>query len=151
MHWTGQSTFTIHDETVIYLRRKYNNNREGIGFIPHQWFIQSLVIVNQASKSMMSITLNIQTGKLTVIQLYAPTSLPLEIENFHNDLQVLVDAVPQCDTLVIKGDLNVKVGTDNTNWQKYMGTHDIGSKKPEVTDSSIFALWLQVISNLLIF
>ena len=50
--------------------------------------MQSLVTVNQTSEDMFCITMKITTGKITVIQVYDPTSLaPVEeLEDFCNEL-----------------------------------------------------------------
>ncbi|KAL1267682.1 hypothetical protein QQF64_033045 [Cirrhinus molitorella] len=39
-----------------------------------------------------------------------------------------VSKVPQHDMLLITGDMNAKVGTDNSNYEKAMGTHGHGTK-----------------------
>ena len=50
---------------------------------------------------------------ITVIQVYAPTSNPeeAEVEWFYEDLQDLLELIPQNDFLFIIGDLNAKVGS----------------------------------------
>ena len=68
--------------------------REGIDFKLSQQATQSLNMVNQAYKYMISIILKIQTGKLT-----APLPPDEEKGDFYNKLQVLVDAVPWQNTL----------------------------------------------------
>ena len=51
--------------------------------------------------------------KITVIQVYAPTSNAEEadVEWFYDDLQDLLELTPQKDVLFIIGDLNTKVGS----------------------------------------
>ena len=58
-------------------------------------------------------------GKLfsiTVIQVYAPTSNTeeAEVEQFHEDLQDLLELTPKKDVLFIIGDWNAKVGSQGT-------------------------------------
>ena len=50
---------------------------------------------------------------ITVIQVYSPTSNAEEaaIEQFYEDLQDLLELIPQKDVLFIIGDWNVKVGS----------------------------------------
>ena len=55
-------------------------------------------------------------GKLfniTVIQVYAPTSIAkeAEVERFYEDLQDLLELTPKKDALFIIGDWNAKVGS----------------------------------------
>ena len=51
--------------------------------------------------------------KITVIQVYAPTSNAEEadVEWFYDDLQDLLELTPPKDVLFIIGDLNTKVGS----------------------------------------
>ena len=48
---------------------------------------------------------------ITVIQLYAPTSNAEEAEQFYEDLQDLLELTPKKDALLIIGDWNAKVGS----------------------------------------
>ena len=50
---------------------------------------------------------------ITVIQVYAPTS-NAEVEWFYEDLQDLLELTPKKDVLFIIGDLNAKVGSQET-------------------------------------
>ena len=54
---------------------------------------------------------------ITVIQVYAPTSNAeeAEVEQFHEDLQDLLELTPQKDVLFIIGDWNAKVGSQETH------------------------------------
>ena len=47
----------------------------------------------------------------TVIQVYAPISNAKETEQFHEDLQDLLELTPKKDILFIIGDWNAKVGS----------------------------------------
>ena len=51
-----------------------------------------------------------------VIQVYAPTSNAeeTEVERFYEDLQDLLELTPKKDVLVIIGDWNAKVGSQET-------------------------------------
>ena len=53
---------------------------------------------------------------ITVIQVYAPTSNAeeAEVEQFYEDLQDLLELTPKKDVLVIIGDWNAKVGSQET-------------------------------------
>ena len=53
---------------------------------------------------------------ITVIQAYAPTSNAEEVEvkRFYKDLQDLLELTPKKDVLLITGDWNAKVGSQET-------------------------------------
>ena len=57
-----------------------------------------------------------KANKITVIQVYAPTSNTEEPEAewFYEDLQDLLELTPQKDVLFIIGDWNAKVGSQET-------------------------------------
>ena len=50
---------------------------------------------------------------ITVIQVYAPTSIfeEAEVERFYEDLQELLELKPKKDVLFITGDWNARVGS----------------------------------------
>ena len=54
---------------------------------------------------------------ITVIQTYAPTSNAeeVEVEQFYEDLQDLLELTPKKDVLFIMGDWNAKVGSQETH------------------------------------
>ena len=49
-----------------------------------------------------------------VIQVYAPISNAEEVERFYEDLKDLVELTPKKDVLLIIGDWNAKVGSQET-------------------------------------
>ena len=53
---------------------------------------------------------------ITVIQVYAPTSNTeeAEVEQYYEDLQDLLELTPKKDVLLIIGDWNAKVGSQET-------------------------------------
>ena len=65
---------------------------------------------------MISVCFQDKPFNITVIQVYAPTSYAeeTEVERFYEDLQDLVELTPKKDVLVIIGDWNAKVGSQET-------------------------------------
>ena len=65
---------------------------------------------------MISIHLQGKPFNITVIQVYASTSNAeeAEVERFYEDLQDLLELIPQKDVLSIIGDWNAKVGSQET-------------------------------------
>ena len=64
---------------------------------------------------MFSLTFQGKTFKVTVIQVYAPTSNAeeAEVEQFYENLQDLLELTPPKDVLFIIGDWNAKVGSQD--------------------------------------
>ena len=66
---------------------------------------------------MISVRFQGKPFNITVIQVYAPTSNAeeAEVEQFYEDLQDLLELTPKRDVLFIIGDLNAKVGSQETS------------------------------------
>ena len=62
---------------------------------------------------MISVCFQGNAFNYTVIQVYAPTSnaKKVEVEQFYEDLQDLLELTPKKDVLFIIGDWNAKVGS----------------------------------------
>ena len=62
---------------------------------------------------MTSVHFQSKPFNITVIQVYAPTTnaREVEIEQFYEDLQHLLELTPEKDVLFIIGDWNAKVGS----------------------------------------
>ena len=58
---------------------------------------------------------------------YAPTEDAEVKDAFDDQLQTDVESVHAHDMLLILGDLNAKVGSDNTGSEHVMGKHGIGT------------------------
>ena len=63
---------------------------------------------------MISVHFQGKTVNITVIEVYAPITNAEEAEQFHEDLQDLLELTPEKDALFIIGDWNTKVGSQET-------------------------------------
>mgnify|MGYP000395101110 FL=1 len=67
--------------------------------------------------------------KMNVIQCYSPTndSDGDDKEQFHNQLQnICRERYAEKDVTLLIGDINAKIGADNTGYEEVMGTHGLG-------------------------
>ena len=66
--------------------------------------------------------------QLSIIQGYAPTNdtEPEEKAEFYDNLQSTIDKIPKKDLVIIMGDFNAKIGSDNTGREQVMGRHGEG-------------------------
>ena len=71
---------------------------------------------NLKNDRMLSVHFQGKPFTITVIQVYAPTSNAeeAEVERFYEDLQDLLELTPKKDVLLIIGDWNAKVGSQQT-------------------------------------
>ncbi|VDP07363.1 unnamed protein product [Schistosoma mattheei] len=67
---------------------------------------------------------------MNIIQCYAPTNDNNdEIEDqFYERLQSIIEKCPRKDLTILMGDLNAKVGIDNTEYEDIMGRHGLGER-----------------------
>ena len=56
-----------------------------------------------------------KNGPLTIIQIYAPDTSynDLEIEQFYNELQAMINSLPRKRKYILLGDFNAKVGANS--------------------------------------
>ena len=75
---------------------------------------------------MISVHFQGKLFKITVIQVYAPTSntVEAEVKSFYENLQDLIELTPPKDVLFIKGDWNAKVGSQEA--PGITGSFDLG-------------------------
>ena len=66
--------------------------------------------------------------KLNIIQCYAPTNDKDEEtrEDVYNKLQTLCDKLKENDMTILMGDLNAKIGSDNSGYEEVMGRQRLG-------------------------
>ena len=82
----------------------------------------------------MYVRLNSKHVNLSIIIAYAPTdtSEGEEKDEFYDALQSILKEVPQHDVLLVLGDFNARVGTNNHDKEQVMGKHRIWSN---ITDN----------------
>ena len=79
--------------------------------------VQNAVLgCNLKNNRMISVRFQGKSFIITVIQVYAPTSIAeeAEVERFYEDLQDLLELTPKKDVLFFIGDWNAKVGSQET-------------------------------------
>ncbi|VDP30540.1 unnamed protein product [Schistosoma margrebowiei] len=134
-HWTqvGQQRLAS-GELLLYSGHEEEN-------APHTQGV-ALILSKQAQKAFigweshgpMIIKASFKTKKegisMTVIQCYAPTNDYNEDvkDQFYNRLQSVIEKCPTKDLIILMGDFNAKVGTDNTGYEDIMGRHGLGER-----------------------
>lgn len=79
-----------------------------------------------------------RSGHLTLISAYAPTLTSEDDvkEQFYEQLDQAIKSTPQSGKLVVLGDLNARVGRENSSWEGVLGRHGVG----KVNDNSLLLL-----------
>ena len=100
----------------IYYAGKQSLRRNGVAIIANKRVQSAELGCNLKNNRMISFGFQGKPFNITVIQVYAPTSIAEEtdVECSCDDLQDLLELTPPKDVLNIIGDWNAKVGSQET-------------------------------------
>ena len=112
LKWTGMGEFNSDDHYIYYCGQE-SLRRNGVALIVSKRVQNALLGCNLKNDRMISVCFHIKPFNITVIQAYAQTSNAeeAEVERFCEDLQDLLELTPKKDVLLIIGDWNTKVGS----------------------------------------
>jgi len=115
LKWTGMGEFNSDDHYIYYYRQE-SLRRNGVALMVNKRVQNAVLGCNRKNDRMISVCFQGKPFKITVIQVYAPTSNAeaAELQWFYEDLQDLLELTPKKDVLFIIGDWNVKVGSQET-------------------------------------
>ena len=107
LKWMGMGKLNSDDYHIYYCGQE-SHRRNGVALI-----VNKRLGYNLKNDRMISIRIQGRPFNITVIQVYSPTtdSEEAEIDQFYEDLQHLLELTPKKDVLVIIGDWNAKVGS----------------------------------------
>ena len=126
--WTGSGRITNSNGSVTIYSGHESIHTHGVGLIISKEKVNTLIEWDPISPRLIKARFFSKYCKLTILQCYAPTNEADSEEkaDWYEQLQSIVSQVPQHDMLLIIGDLNSKVGSDNTSNERVMGTHGCG-------------------------
>ena len=115
LKWTGMGELNS-DDHYIYSCGQESLRRNGVAIMVNKRVQNAVLGCNLKNDRMISVRFQGKPFNITVIQAYAPTSNAeeAEVEQFYEDLQVLLELTPKKDVLFILGDWNAKVGSQET-------------------------------------
>ena len=129
--WTESGCMRLSTgQTVLYSGHNHADapHTEGVGFMLTKQAAKSLIGWNPVSSRIITASFHTKIGKATFIQCYAPTNEADDDAkaDFYERLQGVIDGVANKDLILLLGDLNAKVGSDNMSFETVMGKHGIG-------------------------
>ena len=127
--WTGAGKLISQGHTIVYSGHD-SDHQGGVALIIDKQISKTLLEWQSVNERIIVARFNSRHTKMTVIQTYAPTN-PAEEEvkiKFYDDLQRVINKVPPHDVLIVMGDLNAKVGRDNTGYERNMGKFGRGER-----------------------
>ena len=115
LRWTGMSEFNSDDHYIYYCGQE-SLRRNGVAIMINKRVRNTVLGCNLQNDRMISVHFQGKPFNITVIQVYAPTTNAeeAEVERFYEDLQDLLELTPKKDVLIIIGDWNAKVGSQET-------------------------------------
>ena len=127
----GQLTELSSGYTFFWSGRGKDERREaGVGFAIKSNLVNKLAILPQGiNDRLMTVRMPLPKKRfVTLISAYAPTMTNSDEvkERFYEDLKAAISATPRTDKLIILGDFNARVGSDQLSWEGVLGKHGIG-------------------------
>ena len=113
LKWTGMCEFNSDDHYIYYCGQE-SFRRNGVAIMINKRVQNAVLGWNLKIDRIISIRFQGKPFSITGIQAYAPTSNAEEAERFYEDLQDLLELTPKKDVLIIIGDWNAKVGSQET-------------------------------------
>ena len=112
LKWTGMGEFHSDDHYIYYCGQE-SLRRNGVAIMVNRRVQNAVLECNLKNDRMISVHFQGKPFNITVIQVHVPTSNTEEdeVEWFYEDLQDLLELTPKKDVLLIIGDRNAKVGS----------------------------------------
>ncbi|CAH8493033.1 unnamed protein product [Schistosoma haematobium] len=134
-HWTqaGQQRLNT-GEMLLYSGHEEDNApyTQGVALMLSK--VARNALVGWESHGSRIIKASFKTKKegitMNIIQCYAPTNDSNDDikDQFYERLQSIIEKCPRKDLTILIGDLNAKVGIDNTGYEDIMGRHGLGER-----------------------
>ena len=131
VRWTTSGKVTLASgHTLIYsgAPNEEDEHKYGVALMMTKKAAQCLLEWEPINERILKARFHSKFRKVTIIQCYAPTNLAESDtkDQFYQQLQETIDSSPKRDIIMILGDLNAKVGTNNQNRELNMGKHGTG-------------------------
>jgi hypothetical protein len=139
MRWidSGEETILrkIGDEDVklslIFSGKPATEDREsGVGLLLSSAARRSLMEWTPVSDRILVARFKSRARNVSIVHVYAPTNTSsVDVKDeFYSLLSSALNNVRRGDILIVMGDLNARVGSDNTGYELFMGKHGVGTR-----------------------
>jgi len=121
---------TATGETILYSGNPSEDQHvKGVGLILSRVAADSLLAWELVSERVIAARFASKCQNMSIIQVYARTNdtTEEEKESFYHRLQTVYDRTPRRYVTIVIGDVNAKIGNNNTDLETVMGQHGLGS------------------------
>ncbi|KAH0817858.1 hypothetical protein GEV33_004933 [Tenebrio molitor] len=130
--WKGVGEISVDRYKIIYSGQDETTGEHmnGVAIILNNKVRDSLISWEPVNDRIITARINMKNNNFTVVQCYAPTNVA-DIEDkevFYSTLNRTMGSIPKEDIVLLMGDFNAKVGTDNNGLEDIMGKNGIGEK-----------------------
>ena len=114
--------------TIFYSVYSDDLHKDGVAVIVMRKVENTLLEWKPVNDRLMKVRFNSKFAKLTIVACYAPTEEAEEEEKdeLYEQIEEEIRTTPRHDVLMVIGDLNARVGEDNTGKERAMGTQGFG-------------------------
>jgi len=117
------------DYTFFWHGKEEAEKREyGVGFAVRNLLLDKIQLGSVGTDRMLSMQLNTSDGPVNLLCVYAPTlTAPDNIkDDFYSQLDSIIKGFKKQEALIILGDFNARVGSDNEAWPTCLGHFGVG-------------------------
>ena len=106
---------------------KEEQRHHGDGFAVRNTLFDKVQLGHQATERLMSLAINTAEGPINLLCAYAPTlAASAEVEDsFYSQLDSIIQGISRRKNLIILGDFNARVGSDNEAWPNCLGNFGV--------------------------
>lgn len=129
--WNGSGSISDGETVFLYSGRPQNENHsEGVAFLITKKISKGLLEWFPINERIIVLKIKTRARKMVIINCYAPTEAqPNDVkEDFYEQLNSCITSHTRTgDVILIVGDFNAKIGSNNQGVEKYMGKHGLGT------------------------
>lgn len=131
MRWRGSGEFTSTNGNVVLYSGKDDRSESGVAVVISKNSKKTIMSWEPINDRIIVVRFCSQIKKaVTIIQCYAPTEDAEESakDAFYEQLAATLNKVSLRDVLILSGDFNAKIGSNNSDASKVMGRHGMGTR-----------------------
>ena len=128
--WLTESRCLRESDYTFFWQRKKKKDvcKHGIGFAVRNMLLDKVQLGSSATECLLSLQLNTTDAPFHLLSVYTPTlRAPDDIkDDFYSQLDTIIKGFSQQEDLVILGNFNTCIGSDNEAWPNCLSYFRIG-------------------------